>query len=166
MGAEHGRPTFDGTLRAPSGAKFAVVASRFNQSVVDRLLEGALAALKKHGVEDDHVTVARVPGAWEIPLVCKWLCGSGEVDAVIALGAVIRGGTPHFDYVAGETARGCANAMMESGVPVVFGVLTTNDEAQAMDRARTPPEDNKGWDAALAAIEMVTLGNSLTDAGL
>ena len=166
MGAEHGKPSFDGTLRAPDGAKFAIVASRFNHFVVDRLLEGAVDALKQHGVPDSHVTVARVPGAWEIPLVCKWLCGSGKVDAVIALGAVIRGATPHFDYVAGEAARGCANAMMESGVPVVFGVLTTDDEEQAMERAGESPDDNKGWDAALAAIEMVTLGSSLTDAGL
>jgi 6,7-dimethyl-8-ribityllumazine synthase len=166
MGAEHGRPTFDGTSRAEAGAKFAIVASRFNQSVVDPLLAGAVDALREHGVDDANVTVARVPGAWEIPLVCKWLCGTGKVDAVIALGAVIRGETPHFDYVAGEAARGCATAMMESGVPVVFGVLTTDDEKQAMARAQAPPGDNKGWDAALAAIEMVTLGKSLTDAGL
>ncbi len=157
--------TYEGSFRPPAGARFAVVASRFNHFVVDRLVEGALDALRRHGISDEHVTVTRVPGAWELPLVCQWLCKTEKVDAVIALGAVIRGATPHFDYVAAEAARGCATAMMESGVPVVFGVLTTDTVEQAIERAGTKA-GNKGWDAALGAIEMVTLGKSLSDAGL
>lgn len=157
--------TFEGSLLPPDDARFAVVASRFNHLVVDRLVEGALDALRRHGVSDERITVTRVPGAWELPVVCKWLCKSGKVDAVVALGAVIRGATPHFDYVAGEAARGCADAMMGSGVPVVFGVLTTDTVEQAIERAGTKA-GNKGWDAALAAIEMVTLGKTLSDAGL
>jgi 6,7-dimethyl-8-ribityllumazine synthase len=154
----------EGTFEAPSKAKFAIVVSRFNAFVTDRLLEGALDALKRHGVPDASIVVTRTPGAFELPLVVKWLAGSEKVDAVIALGAVIRGSTPHFDYVAGEATKGVAQAMMSSGVPVVFGVLTTDTIEQAIERAGTKA-GNKGFDAAVAAIEMVNLGRALTAAG-
>jgi 6,7-dimethyl-8-ribityllumazine synthase len=154
----------EGSVVVPKGAKFAVVASRFNHFVVDRLLEGALDALLRHGGEEKNVTVVRVPGAWEIPIVAKRLAGSGKVDAVIALGAVIRGSTPHFDYVAGEAAGGLSSAASGSAVPILFGVLTTESIEQAIERAGTKA-GNKGWDAAVSAIEMVSLSRALGDAG-
>jgi 6,7-dimethyl-8-ribityllumazine synthase len=155
----------EGTLVVPKGAKFAVVASRFNHFVVDRLLEGALDALVRHGAEPQNVTVVRVPGAWELPVVVRRIARSRKVDAVIALGAVIRGSTPHFDYVAGEAARGIGAAAAEGTAAVAFGVLTTETVEQAVERAGTK-QGNKGWDAALSAIEMVALGRALDDAGL
>ena len=164
MGVNDGARSFDGTFTAPPDARFAIVAARFNGSVVEGLLGGAREALRKHGVPDAQVSVTRVPGAWEIPLACKWLCGKGEVDVVIALGAVIRGGTPHFEYVAGAAAQGCMQASMESGVPVIFGVLTTDDLEQAVARAGAR-ESNKGWDEGLAALEMLMLGRTLGEAG-
>jgi len=157
--------TFEGSFRAAGEARYGIVAARFNHFVVDRLVDGALDALRRHGVADENVSLSRVPGAWELPLVCRWLAKSEKVDAVIALGAVIRGATAHFDYVAGEAARGCSQAMMETGVPVVFGVLTTDTVEQAIERAGTKA-GNKGWDAALAAMEMVSLGKALSGAGL
>ena len=155
----------EGTLIVPKGARFAIVASRFNHFVVDRLVEGALDALTRHGVEPQAVTVVRVPGAWELPLVTRRIAGSKKVDAVIALGAVIRGATPHFDFVAGEAAKGLGGAASGSDVPVAFGVLTTETLEQAVERAGSK-QGNKGWDAAVTAIEMVTLARALTDAGL
>lgn len=155
----------EGTLVVPKGAKFAVVASRFNHFVVDRLVEGALDALVRHGAESQNVTVVRVPGAWELPVAVRRIARSRKVDAVIALGAVIRGSTPHFDYVAGEAAKGIGAVAAEGGVPVAFGVLTTETVEQAVERAGTK-QGNKGWDAALSAIEMVALGRALDDAGL
>lgn len=137
-------------------ARFAIVAARFNDKVVNPLLEGAIDALKRHGVDDERVTVLRVPGAFEIPLTARRLATTGRYDAIIALGAVIRGGTPHFDYVAGECARGVSQVSLEQDMPVIFGVLTTDNEAQAMDRAGGR-EGNKGEEAALAALEMVSL---------
>ena len=138
------------------GARFAVVASRFNSEVTVRLLDGAVATLREHGVPDDHVTVVQVPGAFEIPITAKRLAATGRYEAVIALGAVVRGDTPHFDYVAGECARGIGEAALAEDVPVIFGVLTTDTEEQA--RARAGGEHgNKGCEAALAGLEMVTL---------
>ena len=154
----------EGVLTAPSGARFAIVAARFNDFIVARLLSGALDALRRHGVTDEQVTVVRVPGAWELPQTCTRLAASGKVDAVIALGAVIRGGTPHFDYVASEAAKGVAQAA-KGNVPVIFGVLTTDSIEQAVERAGTKA-GNKGSDAAVSAIEMVNLGRALTEAGL
>jgi 6,7-dimethyl-8-ribityllumazine synthase len=155
----------EGNLIVPKGARFAVVASRFNHFVVDRLVEGAVDALVRHGVEPDQVTVVRVPGAFELPLVVRRIAASKKVDAVIALGAVIRGATPHFDYVAGEAAKGIGAAAATGDVPVAFGVLTTETLEQAVERAGTK-HGNKGWDAAMSAIEMVSLARALTDAGL
>lgn len=154
----------EGSFSVPDGARFAIVASRFNAFVVERLVEGAIDGLRRHGVEAARITVVRVPGAWETPFVCARLTKSKKFDAVIALGAVIRGATAHFDYVAGEAAKGTAQASASSSVPVIFGVLTTDTIEQAVERAGTKA-GNKGFDAALAAIEMVSLGRALGDAG-
>ena len=155
----------EGTLVAPGKARFGIVASRFNDFIVDRLVAGALDAFARHGVSNDRITLVRVPGSWELPLVCARLAKSGKLDAVIALGAVIRGGTPHFDYVASEAAKGVAMASASTGVPVVFGVLTTDSIEQAIERAGSKM-GNKGFDAAAAAIELVSLGKALSYAGL
>jgi 6,7-dimethyl-8-ribityllumazine synthase len=155
----------EGSLVIPKGARFAIVASRFNHFIVDRLVEGAVDALVRHGAASSAITVVRVPGAWELPLVARRLAASKKVDAVIALGAVIRGATPHFDYVAGEAAKGVAAAAASSDVPIAFGVLTTETIEQAVERAGTKA-GNKGWDAAVSAIEMVSLARALDDAGL
>ena len=137
-------------------ASFAIVAGRFNSFITEHLLEGALDALKRHGAAEERITVAWAPGAFEIPLVAKRLAASGKYDAVICLGAVIRGATPHFDYVAAEVSKGIASVMLETGIPVVFGVLTTEDIEQAIERAGTKA-GNKGWDAAMTAMEMFDL---------
>jgi 6,7-dimethyl-8-ribityllumazine synthase len=144
------------------GARFAVVASRFNAAVTDALLQGAVSTLAEHGVPDDHVTVVQVPGAFEIPITAKRLAASGRYEAIIALGAVVRGGTPHFEYVAGECARGVGRVALSEDVPVIFGVLTTDTEEQAVERAGGR-EGNKGSEAALAGLEMVTLLRRLED---
>ncbi|HLK35520.1 MAG TPA: 6,7-dimethyl-8-ribityllumazine synthase [Polyangiaceae bacterium] len=154
----------EGHLTVPKGARFAIVASRFNHFVVDRLVEGATDALVRHGAQAQGITVVRVPGAWELPIVVRRLAASEKLDAVIALGAVIRGSTPHFEYVAGEAAKGLAAAAHASTVPIVFGVLTTESIEQAIERAGTKA-GNKGWDAAVSAIEMVSLARALDDAG-
>jgi 6,7-dimethyl-8-ribityllumazine synthase len=151
-------------LIVPEGAKFAIVGSRFNAFIVERLIEGAVDALVRHGADANNITVVRVPGSWEIPLVCARLAGSGKLDAVVAVGAVIRGATPHFDHVANEVSKGVAQASMDSGVPIAFGVLTTDSIEQAVERAGTKA-GNKGFDAAVAAIEMVTLGKQLSQQG-
>jgi 6,7-dimethyl-8-ribityllumazine synthase len=150
---------YDGPLDA-SGMRLAIVAGRFNAHVTRPLLDGALATLRDHGLSEADVAVHWVPGAFEIPLVAERLASSGAVDAVVCLGAVIRGETAHFDYVAGPCAEGIARAAMETGIPVVFGVLTTNDDQQALDRAGGS-DGNKGVEAALTAIEMVTLLRTL-----
>jgi 6,7-dimethyl-8-ribityllumazine synthase len=147
--------TWEGNLTA-AGLSFGLVVSRFNDFITGRLLEGALDALRRHGAEDERVTVVRVPGAYEIPLTAKKLAASGRYDAVICLGAVIRGATPHFDYIAGEVAKGVAVAGLETGVPIAFGVLTTETIEQAIERAGTKA-GNKGFDAACSAIEMANL---------
>jgi 6,7-dimethyl-8-ribityllumazine synthase len=149
---------YEGVLSG-GGLKFAIVASRFNSFITDKLLEGALDGFKRHGVEGA-VDLAWVPGTFEMPLVARRLAQSGRYDAVCCLGAVIRGGTPHFDYVASQMARGISQASWETDVPVIFGVLTTDNIEQAIDRAGTKG-GNKGYDAALAAIEMAQLLKSL-----
>lgn len=155
----------EGNLVIPPGARFAIVASRFNHFVVDRLVEGAVDALVRHGAQSPAITIVRVPGAWELPAVARRLAGSEKVDAVIALGAVIRGSTPHFDYVAGEAIKGLAVAAEGNVVPIAFGVITADTVEQAIERAGTKA-GNKGWDAALSAIEMVALSRALDEAGL
>jgi 6,7-dimethyl-8-ribityllumazine synthase len=147
---------------AIDGARFAIVAARFNTAITDALLEGAVATLAEHGVPDDHVNVVQVPGAFEIPITAKRLAASGRYEAIIALGAVVRGGTPHFEYVAGECARGVSRVALEENVPVIFGVLTTDTDEQARDRAGGK-QGNKGFEAALASLEMVTLLRRLQD---
>ena len=145
-----------GHYTAAQDGRFAIVVGRFNSFVVESLLEGARDTLKRHGVPDAAVTIVRCPGAWELPLVAKKLLATQAYDAVLALGAVIRGGTPHFDYVAGECAKGLGVAQLESGVPVIFGVLTTDSIEQAIERSGTKA-GNKGSEAALTALEMVAL---------
>jgi 6,7-dimethyl-8-ribityllumazine synthase len=156
--------SIEGALVVPEGTKFAIVGSRFNAFIVERLIEGAVDALVRHGADPKNLIIVRVPGSWEIPLVCARLAGSGKLDAVVAVGAVIRGATPHFDHVAGEVSKGVAQASMDSGVPIAFGVLTTDSIEQAVERAGTKA-GNKGFDAAVAAIEMVTLGKQLSQQG-
>jgi 6,7-dimethyl-8-ribityllumazine synthase len=145
--------TIEGNLDS-KGFKFAIVVSRFNSFITDKLLEGALSALRRTGCGDGDIEVVRTPGAWELPMVVKTLAEQKRFDAVIALGAVIRGETPHFDYVAGECARHLSEIPLQTGVPVAFGVLTTNTVEQAIDRTGAKA-GNKGFDAALSAIEMV-----------
>lgn len=147
---------------AVEGARFAIVAARFNAAIVDRLLEGASAKLAENGVPDDHITVLRVPGCLEIPLAAQRLAASGRYDCVIALGTVVRGDTPHFEYVAGECARGVARVALDEHLPVIFGVLTVNEMAQAEARAGGS-EGNKGTEAALAALDMVTVLRQVED---
>ncbi|ASV69377.1 6,7-dimethyl-8-ribityllumazine synthase [Cytobacillus sp. FSL W7-1323] len=136
-----------------TGIKVAVVVSRFNEFITKKLLDGALDSFKRHDVAEEDITVAWVPGAFEIPLAAKKLAESGEYDAVVALGTVIRGATPHFDYVNAEVAKGVAATSLQTGIPVIFGVLTTDSIEQAVERAGTKA-GNKGWDAAVNAIEM------------
>jgi len=137
------------------GVKIAIVVSRFNGFITDRLLEGALDALRRHGVEEKGITVVKVPGSFEIPLGVRRAAGT-KVDAVVALGALIRGGTPHFDYLSAEVTKGVAQVMLDTGVPVAFGVLTTDTVEQAIERAGTKA-GNKGAEAAQSALEMVSL---------
>jgi 6,7-dimethyl-8-ribityllumazine synthase len=141
---------------AGKSRKIGIVISRFNEFISGKLLEGALDGLKRHGVADEDITVAWTPGAFEIPLIARKLAESKKFDAVIALGCVIRGATPHFDYVAGEAAKGVGQASLQTGVPVIFGVLTTDTIEQAIERAGTK-SGNKGFDAAMAALEMANL---------
>ena len=150
-----GIKTIEGDFTASSG-QFALVVGRWNSFIVEHLKEGAIDALKRHGVSEEHITVIYAPGAFEIPLVCKRAAGSGNYDAVIALGAVIRGGTPHFDYVAGECVKGLSQVSHEYSLPVAFGVLTVDTIEQAVERAGTKA-GNKGEEAALSALEMVSL---------
>ncbi len=151
--------TYEGKLNG-KGLKFALVVGRFNELISGRLYEGALDCLKRHDVADADVDAAWVPGAFEMPLVARKLADSGRYDAVICVGAVIRGGTPHFDYVAGEAAKGIARIGLDTGVPVVFGVLTTDTIEQAIERAGTKG-GNKGWAAASTALEMANLVKTL-----
>lgn len=147
--------TTEGVYEA-RGFRFAIVISRVNELIAKRLLEGALDCLLRHGVEDGNLHLVKVPGAFELPYAAKRLAASNRYDAVIALGAVIRGATAHFDYVAGEAAKGIAAASLETGVPIIFGVITANTLDEAIERAGTKG-GNKGFDAALSAIEMASL---------
>ena len=147
---------------AAKGLKFALVVARFNNFISERLLEGALDALKRHGATDTDLVIVRVPGAFELPLVVKKLAESKRFDGVLALGAIIRGSTPHFDYVASEAAKGVAKVGLESSCPVVFGILTTDTVEQAIERAGTK-SGNKGWSAALGAMEMARLYANIQD---
>ena len=151
--------TIEGKLSAKD-RKFAIVVSRFNEFISQKLLEGALDCLSRHHCNEQDVTVAWVPGSFEIPPVAKKMAVSGNYDAVICLGAVIRGATPHFDYVAAEVSKGIAQSAMETEVPIIFGVITSDTIEQAIERAGTKA-GNKGWDAALAAIEMADLFTKL-----
>jgi 6,7-dimethyl-8-ribityllumazine synthase len=151
--------TIEGDFTAAQG-RFAIIAGRFNGFVVEPLVAGARDALLRHGVAEDAIDLIRVPGAWEIALVAGKLASSGQYAAIVALGAVIRGATPHFDFVAGECAKGLAQAAQATGVPVAFGVLTTDSIEQAIERAGTKA-GNKGADAAMAALEMVSLYGKL-----
>ena len=138
------------------GRRFAVVASRFNDVVVQKLVDGAVSCLRKHGIGEDDLDLVWVPGAFELPLCAQRLAATGRYDALVCLGAVVRGETPHFDFVAGEAARGIARAGLDTGVPVLFGVLTTETFEQAMDRAGGK-HGNKGWDSAMAAMETASV---------
>jgi 6,7-dimethyl-8-ribityllumazine synthase len=149
----------EGTLSA-KGVKFGLVVSRFNDFINKRLMEGALDALNRHGAEDKNISIIKVPGSFEIPLMAKKLADSGNYDAVICLGAVIRGATPHFEYISAEVTKGIAQVALDTGVPVSFGILTTDNIEQAIERAGTK-SGNKGWDAALSAIEMVNVLKSV-----
>ncbi|WNX86378.1 6,7-dimethyl-8-ribityllumazine synthase [Agathobaculum sp. NTUH-O15-33] len=149
----------EGKLTAPAG-KFAIVAARFNDFIVSRLVEGAEDTLKRHGVADEDIELARVPGAFEIPLIAKKLAETGRYAAVICLGAVIRGSTSHYDFVCAEVSKGVASVGLETGVPTLFGVLTTDSIEQAIERAGTKA-GNKGADAALSALEMVDLARQI-----
>lgn len=145
----------EGNLRG-DGRKLGIVVARFNSFISEKLLEGAIDSLVRSGVKDKDIDVARVPGAFEIPLVTQKMARTGKYDAVICLGVVIRGATPHFDYVAGEVAKGTAQVMLDTGVPVLFGVLTTETIEQAIERAGSKA-GNKGSDVAIAALEMINL---------
>ncbi len=150
----------EGNVVVPRGSKFCIVASRFNHFIVDRLVEGAVDAIVRHGGDASMITIVRVPGAWEIPTALAKIAAKKKSSALIAIAAVIRGSTPHFDYVAGEVAKGAAQVSLSSGVPVAFGVLTTDNIEQAVERAGTKA-GNKGWDAAVSAIEMVSLAREI-----
>ena len=151
-----GVQTIEGQLTATKGAQLAIVCGRFNSFIVDRRLEGAIDALRRHGGKAENIEVVKAPGAFELPLVARRMASAGRYDAIIALGAVIRGGTPHFDYVAGECTKGLAQVSMEKDIPIAFGVLTVDTIDQAIERAGTKA-GNKGAEAALSAVEMVNL---------
>lgn len=151
----HQIKTIEGDFTANRG-RYALVVGRWNSFVVEHLLEGAIDTLRRHGVKDSQLTIVRAPGAFEIPLVCQRVAKQGNVDAIIALGAVIRGGTPHFEYVAGECTKGIAQVSLEHGLPISFGVLTVDSIEQAVERSGTKA-GNKGAEAALSALEMVSL---------
>ena len=142
------------------GKSFALIAGRFNDFITDRLVGGAVDALTRNGAADKDIDIVKVPGAFEIPLVAKKIADKGGYDAIICLGAVIRGATPHFDYVSAEVSKGIAQVSLEASLPVIFGILTTDTIEQAIERAGTKA-GNKGWDAAMAAIEMSNLMDSI-----
>lgn len=154
--------TLEGAIQA-KGYRFGIVISRFNAFITDKLLDGALDCLERNGADMDTITIVRVPGAFEIPLACLKMAQSQKADAVIALGAIIRGATPHFNYISSEVAKGIASASLQTGVPVTFGIITSDTIEQAIERAGTK-SGNKGWDAALSAIEMVNLFENMVNA--
>jgi len=155
---------FEGRLVAPAGSRFAVVVARFNELFTKQLLDGAQTAFRRHGIDKEDVDVAWVPGSFEVPLVARRLAQSGSYAAVVCLGAVIRGATSHFDYVAGQAAVGVARATLDSGVPVIFGIITTETLEQAIDRSGAK-SGNKGYEAAVSAIEMASLMAQLPEPG-
>ena len=161
--AEYGR-VYEGKLRG-DGLSFGIVVARFNEFISSKLLSGAMDSLVRHGADPAKVEVAWVPGAFEIPVVAARMAKSGRYNAVLCLGAVIRGATPHFDYVASEVSKGVAKVSLDTGVPVVYGVLTTDTIEQAVERAGTKA-GNKGWDAATAALEMANLLSSFGEKGV
>ena len=150
----------EGKVVAPQGMKVGIVAARFNEIIVNKLLGGAVDGLVRHGVEEENITVAWVPGAFEIPVAAQKMAQSGNYDAVICVGTVIRGDTSHYDYVCNEVSKGIAHVSLETGIPVLFGVLTTENIEQAIARAGSKA-GNKGYDCALSAIEMVNLMNQM-----
>lgn len=152
--------SLEGSLLAAPDARFAICAARFNEEVVLRLLDGAQQGFSRFGVDEARVTVVRVPGAWELPVACLELCKTGQFEAIVALGAVIRGETPHFDYVAGQAASGLLRVALDTGIPVIFGVLTTDTLEHAEARAGGK-DGNKGFDAAAAAVEMASLRRTI-----
>ena len=145
----------EGELQA-KGIKFGIVVSRFNDFITSKLLDGARDALLRHGAKEEDIDVIRVPGSFEIPMVAKKMALKGAYNAIICLGTIIRGATPHFEYIAAEASKGIASASMETGVPIAFGIITSDSIEQAVERAGTK-SGNKGWDAAMTAIEMVQL---------
>ncbi|MBF0223992.1 MAG: 6,7-dimethyl-8-ribityllumazine synthase [Desulfobacterales bacterium] len=147
--------TFEGNLIA-EGKKFSIIVSRFNDFITERLLGGALDALKRSGAKEENISIARVPGAYEIPLIAKKIAEKKNCDAIICVGAVIRGSTPHFDYVCAEVSKGIAVVSLETGMPIIFGIITADSIEQAIERAGTKA-GNKGWHAAISAIEMTNL---------
>jgi len=151
---------FEGQLRVDKGDRFAFVASRFNEFIVERLVGGATDCILRHGGSEAQIDLVRVPGAFELPLVAQKMARSGQYAGVIILGAVIRGGTPHFDMIAGEVTKGAAQVALDTGVPISFGVLTTDSVDQAIDRAGTKM-GNKGWEAAMSLLETVDLFHTL-----
>lgn len=157
--SSQGIHTTEGNL-APNKGKYVIVVARWNSFVVEHLLDGAVDALRRHGIADDQLHIVRVPGAFEIPLACQAAARRDDCDAIIALGAVIRGGTPHFDYVAGECTKGLAQVQMDSSKPIAFGVLTVDSIEQAIERSGTKA-GNKGAEAAMSALEMVNLLNAM-----
>ncbi|WP_340690012.1 6,7-dimethyl-8-ribityllumazine synthase [Hydrogenobacter thermophilus] len=150
---------YEGLLKA-EGINFGIVASRFNHLLVDRLVEGAIDCILRHGGSEENIHIARVPGSWEIPLIVKNMALKEHIDAIIALGVLIRGDTPHFEYIASEVSKGLATVSLETGKPVSFGIITADSLEQAIERAGTK-QGNKGWEAALSVIEMVNLLRSL-----
>ena len=157
--SSQGIRTTEGTL-GPNQGRYVLVVARWNSFVVEHLLEGALDTLRRHGISDEQMHIVRVPGAFEIPIACQKLAQRDDCDAIIALGAVIRGGTPHFEYVAGECTKGLAQVQMETGKPIEFGVLTVDSIEQAVERSGTKA-GNKGAEAAMSALEMVSLSIAL-----
>ena len=149
---------FEGEVTG-KGLRFCIVASRFNDFITSKLIEGALDALKRHGTPDKDIDLVKVPGSFEIPMIVKQLAEKGKYDAIIALGTIIRGATPHFDYVAAEASKGIAMASIETGVPVAFGIITSDSIEQAVERAGSKA-GNKGWDASMTAMEMANLMRS------
>ncbi|MCD4741690.1 MAG: 6,7-dimethyl-8-ribityllumazine synthase [Desulfobacteraceae bacterium] len=149
----------EASLKA-EGKKFGIIAGRFNDFITEKLVSGAIDALTRSGADDKDITIVKVPGAFEIPLISKKMAASGKFDAIICLGAVIRGATSHYDYVCSEVSKGIANVSLDSGIPVMFGILTTETIEQAIERAGTKA-GNKGFDSALAAIEMANLASNI-----
>lgn len=152
--------TLEGAFTIADGARFTIIASRFNSFIVEHLVEGAVDALLRHGAKPEQLQIVKVPGSWELALACQQVARRGDVAAIVALGAVIRGATPHFDHVAAQAAKGISQVSLDTGIPIAFGVLTTDTIEQAVERAGTKA-GNKGYDAAMVAIEMVALGRVL-----